>query len=103
MIILIKEKISSNNTVFSVWEKSNIILYPNPTDSEIFIDFSHAQKIGECKINLIDISGQKIDSRYRKSGENNFVFDIKHLASGYYILQVKTKVNTILTKVEVVR
>ncbi|MEZ4908766.1 MAG: T9SS type A sorting domain-containing protein [Saprospiraceae bacterium] len=85
------------------WEKSKVILYPNPTDSEIFIDFSQAQKIGECKINLIDISGQKIESRYRKSGENKLYFDIKHLPAGNYIIQIKTESSIISTKVEVVR
>lgn len=78
------------SSVEDVEDHPNVIVYPNPTTENIFIDFSHSlTQVDEFKI--IDIFGRIALSNLLNSNE----IDISSLAKGPYILQLYNE-NTIV-------
>lgn len=81
---------------------SSIYLYPNPTTSDIFIE---GQQIGSIDMQLVifDLFGRKvIDKHLYEATENKALIDIRYLAAGTYVYQIKTH-NAIVTKGKLIK
>ena len=70
----------------------NINIYPNPSRGQlnVVLDFIHTEKLD---LQIIDISGKRLFQQTIPPAKNSntISIDIPHLASGMYLLQVKTK------------
>jgi len=69
---------------------SNLNIYPNPTNGEVFVSFKGYE--GEsASINVMDINGRIVKTEYLgklNTGDVNFGFETSNLASGVYIVNV---------------
>jgi hypothetical protein len=69
---------------------SNLSLYPNPTNGEVFISFKGYD--GEfATINVMDINGRVVKAQNLgklSTGDVNYSFETSDLASGVYIVNV---------------
>lgn len=80
-------------------EENGVILYPNPANSVIYIDYIESE-YGDITVELVDISGRIIQSKImRKSTEKYSTnFDITGLAGGTYFVRVKGNNATVSKK-----
>lgn len=70
---------------FEARDNANIILYPNPTNGNINLNFN-GQEVTNFNIEIIDMLGRSI---LKQTLENSTqTIDVQHLASGKYILRV---------------
>ncbi|MBN2682468.1 MAG: T9SS type A sorting domain-containing protein, partial [Bacteroidales bacterium] len=67
--------------------KDKILLYPNPTNNQINIEFA-TQLVGS--INFYDLTGKKVIST-SISGENKKIINVSELKSGMYFLEIVNK------------
>jgi hypothetical protein len=75
-----------NNAVAQVSELS---LYPNPTESEITLDFFLAQD-QVLKVRITDLSGKEIQLFHieAQSGENTVFMSVEFLSQGMYLIEI---------------
>ncbi len=74
--------------------------YPNPFSRSTTISYS-LQQNSNIEVRLLDLLGnrvQLIESGNKTSGSHNIDFDASSIASGIYLLQLKTDSNTITRK-----
>lgn len=74
---------------------SDLLIMPNPASNMITLGVSHSEIIEE--VIMTDIAGRS----YHMSNESNI--DVSHLASGVYIVQVKTSENLYTQKLQVIQ
>lgn len=71
-------------------EISNTLLYPNPTDGELNIEFhlSHAE---QTQLSIVDITGKLLQTYTvaGESGKNLAFMDVNELSSGVYFLTIE--------------
>lgn len=77
----------------SEFERSEIILYPNPAKEQLNIRLPDSELMES--INIYDIQGQLIVSL------NQNAIDISHFASGLYIIEIQTSIRTLIKKIVV--
>ncbi len=75
---------------------NSISMYPTPTSSELNIDINYKDKISE--INLLDLSGQLLETRELTRSVNNISFDLSGYSSGVYLIQFVTNKGTFYKK-----
>jgi hypothetical protein len=65
-------------------------VYPNPTHGQVTVEF-HAQKSGNCAIEVTDITGRSVLSRQLKAAEgiNRHAMDLGFVSAGVYMVHVK--------------
>jgi len=69
--------------------KDNLIIYPNPCSSVVYVK-KHIDAQSNEIIRLLDISGRNILSVFPEyNPENTYRLDISSLASGYYVITMK--------------
>jgi len=80
-------------------DNSEVNIYPNPAEEKLNIDFK-LLKDSDIKVEIISISGQSIMSKTvsAKSGNNNLVLDVNTIPKGFYILNLKTSIGEINSK-----
>jgi hypothetical protein len=69
-----------------------MIVYPNPTNGEVYIKFN-VDKSGETDLSLFDISGRKIFTvleKYIPKGQYTYSTNLSSLASGLYVAKLTT-------------
>lgn len=79
--------ISTNNITD---EKSNVMVYPNPTLERITVEVVLDKKTF-ARIELFDLQGKQVAALYEdmiKSGTNEISFNVSHLKKGIYFLQL---------------
>ena len=77
-----------------------IRVFPNPASNRISIDFSTSIQ-GPLEVHMFDLKGQKqLEARFENQESMNI--DVSSLASGSYILQVRSEDSTILGTTKVV-
>lgn len=76
--------ISNQSTSIEESEQNPYRVFPNPTQSELSIQFE--QKNKEAELQLIDISGRVI---LQKVIQENYMLNISDIPSGMYILQIR--------------
>jgi hypothetical protein len=91
-----KEVELSINLVTDVTEHNSISVFPNPTKSEIFIDFGN-QKRSTTQIVIMDSSGKEI-RRIVESIDNTQI-NLSGLNNGLYFISVRNKENQIIKTV----
>lgn len=84
----------SNDIVVGIDEVSglnDVVLFPNPADGEINVNFSlvQAQKV---ELTVMDLSGKEIKSTVINAnvGENLILIDSSEFATGVYLIQLKS-------------
>jgi hypothetical protein len=82
-----------NETGISEVSSHNLKIYPNPVQNTLYIQSSSTIE----QINIYDISGRMLQtSEVFKTSE---VLDISYLASGIYLVKVKTEEGEIVGKI----
>ncbi len=65
-----------------------IVVYPNPASSEITLS-GHGQIPGETMITILNFRGEQI-MQEKFNYPDNLEMDVSNLASGLYLLQIRT-------------
>lgn len=77
---------------------SDLIIYPNPAQGRIFIQYDHTGD--EIRlIHISDLYGRRLLSLSEFAAENPIVIDIANISRGVYILEILTENNRIIEKV----
>lgn len=85
----------SSSSVFTLvgqLEENNqetIMLFPNPVGSALMIQFIGINTNQMMEVNLLNYQGQTISTQFL-NGQSFATADVKHLAAGIYLLEVKT-------------
>lgn len=77
-----------NNLSSSDFIKNNFNIYPNPTNSLLFIDFA---EFSDISLQVLDLNGRIIIS---KSASNSTTLDTSDLSSGVYLLKIDSEKGT---------
>lgn len=84
-------------------KKFNALIYPNPAQNDIFIDFSMNENIGnEVFVEIDNIIGQKMISGMHKIYDIEKV-NIEKLNNGIYIIKIKNNDNALNEKIMIIR
>ena len=69
--------------------ETSIHTYPNPVSDKLFIELGNSE-VNTENIYLMDIQGKLHDVKFNQNiSRNQLVFDLKHLNSGIYLLQIE--------------
>ncbi|OFY83166.1 MAG: hypothetical protein A2275_06920 [Bacteroidetes bacterium RIFOXYA12_FULL_35_11] len=71
-------------------EKTDFVIYPNPVDKILMLDFISDEIAKEISISISDLSGRKI-LEFTKSCSNKVFLDVSMFDSGIYILKVQNE------------
>ena len=72
--------------------QSSLSLYPNPTNSNCYVNFSSDSK-QDVLIEFLNVQGQKVSSRSVSAhGNQSEFFDLSHLSPGVYLVKVSSEV-----------
>jgi Secretion system C-terminal sorting domain len=76
---------------FSNKEELNITIFPNPTREIVYIDLSNFKTGNTANLNLVDASGKIVLNKNIAilNGNYNTAINVKTLAKGNYVLQIK--------------
>ena len=73
-------------------ESNSILVYPNPVDDKLAIEFS-VEESAHFTINLTNSFGKEVEhifSNYLTQGLNHLEYDLSRLAAGIYFLRVES-------------
>ncbi len=77
----------------------DIIIYPNPSSNMLYVDLGEA-KIGDAKIQLLDMNGRIMQEKRIVNAQNNLVaFDLSKYEKGIYLCQIQTDKQRVIKKV----
>ncbi|MCB0665893.1 MAG: T9SS type A sorting domain-containing protein, partial [Saprospiraceae bacterium] len=72
-------------------ETGELTYYPNPAESELFLEADWLANPGDLQIDVISIDG-KLVSKNRFGGNSRQIrLDVQHLETGVYLLKLKSK------------
>lgn len=83
-------------------EKRDVIVYPNPANSVINIEFAEANK-EENFVTLFDMDGRAVLETIFGRNQNKLTFDVSGVRGGFYILKISNKNNVFTRKVIITR
>jgi hypothetical protein len=88
---------SCAGTVTSIFENlwNELSVFPNPTDHFITISGENLSKFNS--IEIVDVTGRRMNSNSTKYEKGSLRFDVKHLSEGIYFLKGMYN-NTIFSK-----
>ena len=75
-------------------DSDEIIIYPNPSDGNFYIDFDNLDTT--YSIEIISFAGQKV---FEKQNTTDAAIAVSHLAKGIYVVQIITDSKTIIKKI----
>lgn len=74
-----------------VLSESSVLVFPNPTESEVNLQLDFEQTMALVTINIVDINGRVVGSRQLKQVQSQQErFDVSTLSAGAYFFQVVT-------------
>ncbi len=79
----------------------NILIFPNPTDGEIMIQFRVDQE-SETEVAVSDLVGRKVMeviNTKMPAGEYKYVVNLTQLTDGFYLVSVKTDTKISTSKI----
>lgn len=77
------------NNQFSQFAKSDIMIYPNPADQSLTLDFGEEQLYGDIVVRLYNMQGHlAADKKYTLVG-NNVLFQLDEIPIGIYVIEVQ--------------
>lgn len=79
------------------WYAKDIHLYPNPAESQIFLDVTQNPEILNSSISIFNTNGEKVISTHQIDEKNRLSIDVGHLTPGIYFVQISHD-NGMLTK-----
>ncbi|GAB5564620.1 MAG: PQQ-dependent sugar dehydrogenase [Winogradskyella sp.] len=71
-------------------KKDEFLIYPNPVDDTLFIEFSDHTTIRNIDINLFDIHGKRLNVQ-SKNEIHKLQLDVSNLTNGMYILVIQSE------------
>jgi hypothetical protein len=80
------------NKPIKLTQLENILVFPNPTDGEIMVQFRVEQE-SETEVLVSDVVGRKVMeviNTKMPSGEYKYVVNLTQLDNGFYLVSVKT-------------
>jgi hypothetical protein len=80
------------NKPIKLTQLENILVFPNPTDGEIMVQFRVEQE-SETEVLVSDVVGRKVMeviNTKMPSGEYKYVVNLTQLDNGFYLIAVKT-------------
>lgn len=84
--------------------KNELQIYPNPVNTEMFIDFARFTYSGQADIKIKDISGREVKRVYKGSLANTgerLSVNLNGFSSGIYLLEVNTDLGRLAKKIVV--
>ena len=76
--------------------KQMMVLYPNPANDKITLEILETN-VNDYSFEVLDLAGRKMNVAVKNTYENKqFVFDIKHLKQGFYILRSRVNGQTVI-------
>jgi photosystem II stability/assembly factor-like uncharacterized protein len=92
------EKKVSNIVKLSIKKERNLFLYPNPTDDLLTVNFRVRKYPYLCQLEIFSINGNLVLGEDVLFSENDaeHTLNIRHLASGTFILRAKNKRDEII-------
>lgn len=75
-----------------------IAIYPNPANTELTLDFTVSQGLGDSNIIIYDLQGKQIIKTFKSLGQSIKTIDVSQLKSGFYILKLSTETGSELSK-----
>ena len=86
-------------------EENSLTIYPNPADSEVYINFSLAES-SDVGISIINFTGQTVlqnsDKKKLDSGSHTIKVPVESLSKGVYLARIKIN-NRVLVKKVVIK
>jgi hypothetical protein len=84
--------------------KNFINIYPNPASDLVTIQADEPLLLKHCKIDLLTITGQHIESFTPAENEEKIIINVSHIPSGMYLLAISGKDGyTVTKKISVLR
>jgi len=77
-------------------EKSDILIYPNPTTGQLQVQSS---KFKVQSVEVFDIFGKKVSSYHLITSSSNLLIDISHLPADIYFVKIATETGIITKKI----
>lgn len=79
---------------------SHISVYPNPSDGEFTLNLN-AELSGNLQVSLVDLSGKTVYNEFlgQLNGTYSKTFNLQHLASGIYTLNITLEQGTVRRKI----
>ena len=99
--VFIDKALSSRNDLAIKNVLNNLMVYPNPANNRLFMDFS-LQKAQNCKITLYNNHGKIVRVLFPEqslTGEQHLVLNTEGIKNGFYLCQVKAGSSVKLIKV----
>ena len=93
--ILEQDQVTSQEPLFA----QNIVIYPNPTDSQVFVDFTDPKKVSDLSIELMDIYGKKLDISSRPSASGDYTLNLESLPTGIYLLRLSIDGQSLIKRI----
>ncbi|MEM7105563.1 MAG: T9SS-dependent M36 family metallopeptidase [Bacteroidota bacterium] len=90
----------ATTSIGNVENTLDISLYPNPTDSKVYIEISDAIN-GKVEIEVMSVDGRAMSSQTIESVSGPIEVDMSTLGAGIYLVQVKTDDAVALEKIVV--
>jgi hypothetical protein len=90
--------------IAATFENAGFGMFPNPATDQVTVEVPTEME-GAATVNLLDITGKRIASQNRsiEKGDNQFVFPLKGLQNGLYLVQVNQGTQTHTRKLNVQR
>jgi hypothetical protein len=79
----------------------NVLIFPNPTEGEVMIQF-HVEQESETEVIVSDAVGRKVMevvNTKMPSGEYKYVVNLTPLSNGFYLVSVKTDTKISTSKI----
>ncbi|WPP50100.1 T9SS type A sorting domain-containing protein [Catalinimonas niigatensis] len=73
-----------------------VVLYPNPTKGQVYLYLEKDPGDVLPDISVLDLRGRKLQVNVKQESKNKFVFDINHLSSGTYLVEILYLENRII-------
>jgi hypothetical protein len=89
------------NKPIKLTQLENILVFPNPTEGEIMVQFRVEQE-SETEVLVSDVVGRKVMeviNTKMPSGEYKYVVNLTKLEDGFYFLSVKTDTKISTSKI----
>ena len=78
-------------------ESFSFDIYPNPAKNKFEVR-SLEFEVGDCKIELFDLNGRKLNEKFIRTGNKTTAIDVNSLQGGMYLVQFQSKNQKITQK-----
>lgn len=82
-------KLEKSTGIDDIPEESNLLIYPNPSNSNIHIALPASSRLKETTITVYDLHGRQWLKMNRQGLGTHFELEVKALPAGYYFLKIE--------------